>query len=147
MGTTDTPDITLDVSEPFFRLTTESIRLHSNETAHHQTLSSLIDHRALDVSGINSHDTSTIKEHLVSIPTLGNIRLNLTISKTSAKSLAEVQDVLVRQLGSDLTVADALSILLFDYVVERKAARVMEEFGLDRIEFAEFPGAGDGCAA
>ena len=43
--------------------------------------------------------------------------------------------------------ADALSILLFDYVVERKAARVMEEFGLDRIEFAEFPGAGDGCAA
>src|SRR3546814_8397422 len=68
MGAADSRDITLNISEPLFRLTTEGIRLHSNETLHHQTLSNLIDHRSSRTEKIGSHDTRTLKEHLTSIP-------------------------------------------------------------------------------
>lgn len=130
MGAADSRDITLNISEPLFRLTTEGIRLHSNETLHHQTLSNLIDHRSSRIEKIGSHDTSTLKEHLTSIPSDGTIRIRLNISRTSATSLDEVKDLLSRQLDSKLTVADALSFLLFDYVVEQRAARVMDKLDL-----------------
>ncbi|WP_255211345.1 hypothetical protein [Sphingopyxis granuli] len=130
MGAADSRDITLNISEPLFRLTTEGIRLHSNETLHHQTLSNLIDHRSSRTEKIGSHDTRTLKEHLTSIPSDGTIRIRLNISRTSATSLDEVKDLLSRQLDSKLTVADALSFLLFDYVVEQKAAQVMDKLDL-----------------
>src|SRR3546814_696088 len=79
---------------------------------------------------IGSHDTRTLKEHLTSIPSDGTIRIRLNISRTSATSLDEVKDLLSRQLDSKLTVADALSFLLFDYVVEQKAAQVMGKLDL-----------------
>src|SRR3546814_5387370 len=52
------------------------------------------------------------------------------MSRTSATSRDEVKDLLSRQLDSKLTVADALSFLLFDYVVEQKAAQVMGKLDL-----------------
>src|SRR3546814_1777539 len=95
-----------------------------------QTLSNLIDHRSSRTEKIGSHDTRTLKEHLTSIPSDGTIRIRLNISRTSATSLDEVKDLLSRQLDSKLTVADALSFLLFDYVAEQKAAQVMGKLGL-----------------
>lgn len=127
MGVADSRDVTLDISEPLFRLTSEGIRLHSNETLRHQTLSSLIDHRSSLGPKISGHDSKTLKEHLLSIPSGGSIRLTLNISKTSAQGLDEVKNLLSRRLDSELTVADAISLLLFDYVVEQKTARVMEK--------------------
>ncbi|WP_232307671.1 hypothetical protein [Sphingobium chungbukense] len=53
--------------------------------------------------------------------------MTLNISKTSAQGLDEVKNLLSRRLDSELTVADAISLLLFDYVVEQKTARVMEK--------------------
>ena len=75
MGAADSRDITIDISESLFRLTTEGIRLHSNETLHHQTLSKLTDHRSSRTKKIGSHDTRTLKEHLTSIPSDGTIRI------------------------------------------------------------------------
>ncbi|MDE8652844.1 hypothetical protein [Novosphingobium album (ex Liu et al. 2023)] len=141
----DSRDFTLDISEPLFRLTTEGIRLHSNETLHYQTLSNLVDHQTSRADRIGDHDTSTLKEHLVSIPSDGSIRLNLNISRTSVKNLDEVKKLLSRQLGSELTVADTLSILLFDYVVEQKTACIMEKLdlhGLERSERSDFANGG-----
>src|SRR3546814_16450261 len=97
---------------------------------HHQTLSNLIDHRSSRTEKIGSHDTRTLKEHLTSIPSDGTIRIRLNISRTCATSLDEVKDLLSRQLDSKLTVADALSFLLFDYVVEQKAAQVLVQLDL-----------------
>src|SRR3546814_1674106 len=114
MGAADSRDITLNITETLFRLNTEGIRLHSNETMHHQTLPNLIDHRSSRTEKIGSHDTRTLKEHLTSIPSDGTIRIRLNISRTSATSLDEVKDLLSRQLDSKLTVADALSFLLLD---------------------------------
>lgn len=144
MGVADSRDYALDISEPLFRLTTEGIRLHSNATFNYQTLSSLIDHRTPHVGKINDHDTSTLKEHLVSIPSDGNIRIHLNVSKTSAKNLNEVKELLSRQLNSELTLIDALSILLFDYVVEQKTARVMEKLDLNDLDAAERNGFANG---
>ncbi|MCF8708380.1 hypothetical protein [Rhizorhapis sp. SPR117] len=126
-------EFTLDVSEHFFHLTTESIRLRSNETRRYQTLSSLIDSRILEAKKIDDHDSDTLRDHLEVVPTKGAIRINLTISKTSADLIGDARNRLATQLGTDLSFGDALSILLFDYVVERKAAHVLSTLGLDEM--------------
>ena len=131
MCATDSRDYTLDISEPLFRLTTEGIRLHSNETLHHRTLSELIDQRAPLTAKIKSHDKSTIKQHFTSIPSGGDIRIHLTISDSSAMNLDNAKELLGVVLDSEVSLADALSALLFDYVVEQKAARVLEKINSD----------------
>ena len=55
----DSRGYTLDISEHLFRLTTESLRIHSNETKAYQTLENLVDARTGDLSRINDHDTSS----------------------------------------------------------------------------------------
>jgi hypothetical protein len=123
----------LDISEHFFRLTTESLRLHSNATQRHQTLDNLVDVRASDVSGIPHHDASTLKQHLAVIPTHGDIRIELRISPKSAESLEAVACLLGKQLQIKATLGDALSVLLFDYNVEHHAARVMAAGGFEKL--------------
>lgn len=127
----DSRGYALNISEHLFHLTTESLRLHSNETKRYQTLASLVNARAAHSCKMEEHDPETIRDHLVTIPTKGDIRIYLSISRSSADSLVEAKKRLGDQLGSNLTVGDALSILLFDYVVERKATRVLERLGLD----------------
>lgn len=135
MGRTgaDSSGYTLDISEHLFRLTTESLRLRSNEMQSYQTLDNLVDARTADISRLGDRDIATLKEHLVTIPTQGNIRIELTISKTSASGLDQVKDLLSRELQENLTVGDALSVLLFDYVVEQKTARVLETLDLNSL--------------
>lgn len=127
-------EYTLDVSEHFFYLTTESLRLRSNETLNYQTLDALIDSRVPQADKIDTHPVSALREHLEVVPTKGEIRINLTISETSAASLADAQNRLASQLGTDLSLCDALSILLFDYVVECKAARFLSTIGIDELK-------------
>lgn len=122
---------TLDISEHLFRLTTESLRLRSNQTLRYQTLASLVNERAAEALGIEGHDCATLRDHLVTIPTQGNIRIDLSISRTSARSLEEVKSRLEKYLCANLTLGDALSILLFDYIVEQKAGRLIEKLGFD----------------
>ncbi|MGE6695436.1 hypothetical protein ACQKE8_23620 [Sphingobium limneticum] len=136
----------LDISEHLFLLTTESLRLRSNEVKRYQTLANLID----DTIGIDSpfddHSTETILEHLAAIPTNGNIRIDLRITKTSADSFGEVKQRLSEKLGSNISVGDALSVLLFHYVVRQKATRILKRLGLDSVEESARPAECDQAA-
>ena len=125
----DTRSYALSISDHLFRLTTESIRLHSNETNRYQTLGNLVNERAA-IATSEDHNCETIRQHLVTIPTKGDIKIHLSLSKTSAISLVEAKKRLGKKLGSHMTVGDAVSILLFDYIVELKATRVLERLGL-----------------
>lgn len=135
MGITgaDSPDYTLDISEHLFCLITESLRLRSNETRSYQTLECLLEARNGSLARIRNRDMTTLKEHLVAIPTQGDIRVELHISQTSADCLEEVRDLLSKEMDTDLTVGDALSVLLFDYMSELIAARVLERLDLERL--------------
>lgn len=120
----------LSISEHLFRLTTESLRLRSNETGRFQTLAKLVNARADNTSKMEEHDPETIRDHLVTIPTKGNIRIYLSITRSSADSLSEATRRISRELGSNLTFGDTLSILLFDYVVEQKTSMVLQKLSL-----------------
>ena len=126
----DSRGYALSISEHLFRLTTESVRLHSNETRRFQTLAKLVNARANNRSKMDAHDPATMRDHLVTIPTKGNIRINLSLTRSSADSLREAKQRLSKELGSNLTFGDTLSILLFDYVVEQKATNVLQKLRL-----------------
>lgn len=121
----------LDISEHLFYLTTESLRLHCNETKRYQTLAGLLNERIFASSSIDEQAPETIREHLLAIPTKGNIRVYLNITRSSADNLTEVKRRLGTALGANLTVGDTLSIMLFHYVVGQKAMRIMKQLGLD----------------
>src|SRR3546814_20631020 len=57
---------TLDVSEYLFRLTTESLRIHSNQTRRYQSLGNIVNARATAgaAGAIEQHDAETPRKHL-----------------------------------------------------------------------------------
>lgn len=123
--------LALDISEHLFHLTTESLRLRSNEMKRYQTLEDLLSDRVGVPCVLEDHAPETIREHLSAIPTNGDIRIDLTITKSSADSLDAVKQLISDRLGSDITLGDTLSIMLFHYVVGQKAARVLQRIGLE----------------
>lgn len=129
--TGDQCTLTLDISEHFFNLTTESLRLRSNETRCYQTLGNLVSDRIGLPCALEDHAPETIREHLSAIPTTGDIRIDLTITRSSADSLDAVKKLISEGLGSEISLGDTLSIMLFHYVVGQKAARVLERLGLE----------------
>jgi hypothetical protein len=130
----DSLGYTLDISEPLFRLTTESLRLHSNETKCYQTLENLVNSRVPGIKQIDEEDAINIQQHLITLPTNGTIRIHLSITETSAENLERIQQLLETRLATEISVGDALSALLFDYVVEQKATRVIARLELDECD-------------
>lgn len=124
----------LDVSEHLFKLTTESVRLRSNQTKSHGTLADLVTDRVDSPKKLDDQSPETIREHLSAIPTNGDIRINLLITKSSADGLAELKRRMAEKLGSSLSLGDAISIILFNYIAEQKAADIMQRLGLDEME-------------
>lgn len=129
--TGDSSSLALDISEHLFRLTTECLRLHSNETRCYQTLASLVDERISSACPLEDHPPETIRHHLSAIPTEGAIRITFNITKSSADTLAGVRERFARSLGSNITIGDTVSILLFHYVVGQKAAETLQRLGFD----------------
>ena len=129
----DTRNYVLDISTDLFQLSTESLRLHSNETHKYETLESLIDCRAGSSSFKNEHKPDTLRKHLCAVPTAGQVRIQLNILTTSAASLDEACASLSQRLGSAMTVGDVLSVMLFDYVAEKKASQILNRIGLKEI--------------
>lgn len=125
--------LALDISEHLFKLTTESLRLRSNETRCYQTLESLLADRIGLPCILEDHAAETIREHLSAIPTKGDIRIDLTITRSSADSLDAVKRILSDGLGSEISLGDTLSIMLFHYVVGQKAAGVLRRIGLESL--------------
>ncbi|QDK35676.1 hypothetical protein [Sphingomonas sp. IC081] len=120
----------LDISAELFKLTTEGIRLHSNETHRYQTLAQLLMHRINKLTVAESLDPAELREYLDALPTRGNIRIHLNISRTSADSLVEIKKRLSRAIGDTLTVSDAIALLICDYLVKQSATRVLPKVGL-----------------
>ncbi|AIT82481.1 hypothetical protein JI59_23680 (plasmid) [Novosphingobium pentaromativorans US6-1] len=139
----DSRGYTLDISEPLFRLTTESLRLRSNETKCFQTLDDLVNSRVPGIEKIDDEDAKNIRQHLVALPTDGSIRINLLITETSAENLVRVRNLLETRLATNISVGDALSALLFDYVVQQKAASVIAKLELDGSGQPRSNGSGD----
>ena len=126
----ETRGYTFDVSEAFFRLTTECLRLRSNETLRYQSLASLLE--GLTLSGaprLAALDGDVVRDHLVTIPTRGSVRLFIRMSRENADLLVEAKRALAARLNVRLTVADAISVLLLDYIIAQKADNVMRRIG------------------
>lgn len=128
--------LSLDVSEEFFRLATEALRLRSNDVLRCETLDGMFNQRILKTANIDEVAPDTIRQHLSVVPTQGNVRLSFSINATSADNLAEVKRQLCMSLDFEITAADTLSILLFHYVIAQKAARVFERIGLRNSQVA-----------
>lgn len=134
MGSTSTDprSCCLRISEDLFRLTTESLRLHSNATFAHQTLAALIDFRSQEEVRIHDYDLATLGEHLRIVPGLGEIALELELAPQSLIGLLALQASFSENLGAPLDLEDALSLLLFDYVAERKANKILQVLEIDK---------------
>ncbi len=130
--TADARDFALEISEPLFRLTTECLRLRSNETRAHESLSSLMLHVVGTDRDRAAHDADIIRQHLKLVPAAGDIVVRLVLPAPCVDRLGAVRTSLEKRVGCRLTFEEALSLLLFDYVVEQKAARVLDTLGLGR---------------
>lgn len=128
MGTkaAGTEGFVLHVSESLFRLTTECIRLYSNETHLYQSLGALVSTRLAIPGGIDKVHADDMQAHFATLPTHGNLRIDLRIPDADVQTLAEIRHDLDRRLGTRLTLADALSALLFDYIVDANAAKILD---------------------
>ena len=133
----DAQDYVLEISAALFRLTTEGIRLRSNETRFHESLSSLTIHLAGGDRDMAAHDTDVLRQHLKLIPVVGNIIVRLALPPSSVDRLGAIGTSLETRVGRRLTFGDTISLLLFDYVVEQKAARVLDTIGLGRRDSPE----------
>lgn len=120
----------LNISAELFKLSTESVRLHSNETLRYQTLAKLLAGRINKDTPLNTEDPGVWKEFLDAMPTRGDVRIHLNISVTNADSLVEIRDQLSQEIGNRLTLGDAISILLYDYLIENRATRVLSRLPL-----------------
>lgn len=129
--TGDPCNLALDISEHLFKLTTESVRLHSNATRCYQTLEALLGERLSIPCPLVDFAAETIQEHLTVVPTYGSIHVDLTISKSTADNLDGVKAILSKGLGTEISVGDTLSIMLFHYVVGQKTNQVLERIGFD----------------
>lgn len=124
----------LDISESLFHLTTETVRLHSNETGRHQTLASFVNRTiASGCCPLDDHPAATLRDHLAAVPTKGDIRISLKITEANAESLSNVRDRIGETLGASVSVADTLSLLLFRYVAERNAELILQRIGFDKV--------------
>lgn len=98
-----------------------------------------MNHRAAAANSIPSHyRPGSLKEHLRIIPTDGNINLKLTIMSTSSLALEDAITQLSEAIGSPVSFASVVSIVLFDFVVEENITEVINKLGLNLEDAAAF---------
>ncbi|AMU92510.1 hypothetical protein [Sphingopyxis macrogoltabida] len=138
--TADARDYMLEISELLFRLTTESLRLRSNETRSYESLSNLTLYLASANRDMAAHDTDVLRQHLKLIPAAGDICISLSLPPSCVDRLEAMRTGLEPRIGHALASEAVLSLLLFDYVVEQKAARVLETLGFGACDGLEHRG-------
>jgi hypothetical protein len=129
--TGDRLSLSLDISEHLFKLTTESVRIRSNETQRYQTLESLIADRMGLPCILTDHPPERAREHLSAVPTKGDIRIDLKITKSSADGLQSVKNTISEGLGSEISLGDTISLVLFHYIIGQKSLDVLRRVGLE----------------
>ena len=89
----------LSVSDHYFRLTTEGIRLLSNKHHSYYSLPMVIDERAERASDLaDSYDAEDMRNHLRIISSEGEVGIEFTILETSASTI----EAAARSLGEAL---------------------------------------------
>lgn len=128
-----------EVSDYFFRLTTEAVRLFSNSIREHSCLSDVVDQRASRVSCIaESYEAEDLQGHLRVIPADGDIALTLELPETSADIIEMGLPELERALGFSVQFAEVISLLLFDLIVERNATELITKLGISSAEARDY---------
>jgi hypothetical protein len=125
------PILTLDISEQLFSLTTEALHLRSNATKSYQTLENILVDETDAAAIADDLSLETLRDYRLAIPSQGDVRISLSLDKPCTAALEEVCRLIGASLGEELALSDALSIVLFHYVVGQKAARVLRRIGLD----------------
>ncbi len=127
--------IDLKVSDYYFRLITEGIRLFSNRESRYVTLAEIVDKRAPFAQTIAKlYESNDLKRHLELIPADGNVPIQLTISEMSASTIEEAIPTLEHAIGSSVNFSEAVSFLLFDWIVERQSTEIVMKLGLSAEE-------------
>lgn len=127
--------IDLKISDHYFRLTTEGVRLFSNRERRYTTLNEVVNDRAgLAGSIVKAYEADDLRKHLHFIPADGEVSINLTILETSAASIEHAIPQLTSALGSSVRFAEAVSLLLFDWIAERHSTEIVMKLGLSAEE-------------
>lgn len=121
----------LDVSEYYFRLTTECIRLHSNMSKAYTTINDVVNDRASAAANVaKNHPPEYIREHLRLIPTNGTISIEIVIEETSASQINSASGSISEAIGTSIEFADALSVIMFDFMYEANRTEVLNKIGM-----------------
>lgn len=116
-----------DVSEMLFRLATECVHLHSNDEKQMATLGDVIVTRAARAAdGFPGQESETLRGHLTTAPTAGKVRIDFEICANTDMLLATGQARLAERLGVPVSLCDTVSLLLFDFSVDRAAASMLD---------------------
>lgn len=123
--------IELRVSEFFFRLTTECLRVRSNEVLCPQNVGELVGH-LLTLSGkdLPPSEVTVIRDHLETIPSYGDVPLIFALDGAAAGRLANVMQALSGSLGTPVSQADAISVLMLEYIAGKKAVSILQKLGI-----------------
>ncbi|USI75120.1 hypothetical protein [Sphingomonas morindae] len=123
--------LTLDISEQLFSLTTEALHLRSNATRSYQTLEDILADETDATTIADDLSLETLRDYRSAISSQGDVRISLSLSKPCVASLEDVRRLLSGLLDEELAMTDALSIVLFHFVVGQKAARILSRIGLN----------------
>ena len=127
------------VSDYYFRLTTESIRLFSNSVQKHSTFDEVVDHRAERALSLADHyEAEDLQGHVRVIPTDGDVEITLNISETSAEQIDSAVPALGTALGHPAHFAEVVSLILFDLIIERNATEIITKLGLTAAEGRQY---------
>lgn len=129
----------LDASTYLFRLATESVRLFSNREGRFATISQVVESRsglAKDIA--ERYEPKELKRHLSIIPTDGDIPIILEILPTAGNDVEHAIPAIGKALSESISFASAISIMLFDYVIEENRTEVLTKLGLTVAEAREY---------
>ena len=122
----------LKISDAFFRLVTESIRLMSNRKRLIVSINDVVDDRSNNASDITHvYKPDSLREHLRIIPADGDVVLTLEILGSSLKVIDGSIPVLEKAVGDSVSFAAAVSLVLFDFIVEENTTEIINKLGLD----------------
>lgn len=129
----------LDASTYLFRLATESVRLFSNREGQFTTISQVVESRAGMAGDIPvNYKPDELKKHLKIIPTDGEIPIILEILPAAGDDVEHAIPAISKALSESVSFASAISIMLFDYVVEENKTEVLTKLGLTVAEAHEY---------
>ena len=124
---TDYRTYELDVSEPLFRLATECIHFVSNDLRTLATVGTIVAVRAARASeGFPGLAPEAVLGHLDTLATVGAIPVAIQIAPSTADHLEAARALLQARLERSTSLADAVSVLLFDLTVEHAATSMLD---------------------